>query len=129
VTTPPVVVIPTIPEVVPTTPPPTSPPTTASPVPIIRFTMTPLRIGLIYEMLFAPVLRWEVTGAAEVTVFGPGAKGEGPSGSVSVCPGTVEILPGLPARCIAIQGPHTYTLEARAGGQLVGRATAALTVG
>ena len=115
VTTPPVVVVPPIPEVVPTTPPPTSPPPTAPPAPIIRFTMTPLRIGLRYQMLLAPVLRWEVTGAAEVTVFGPGAKGEGLSGSAPVCPGTVEILPGLPATCIAIQGLHTYTLEATNG--------------
>ncbi len=126
-TTPPVVVIPTIPEVVPTTPPPTAPPTTAPPLRFsidVNISVHAILFGYLFDG--APRIQWTSTAAARVKVSGPGFASSALNGDDAVCP---NAWIGFELICPSQPGTYLYVAEGfDASGQLLGRDTASLLI-
>jgi RNA polymerase sigma factor (sigma-70 family) len=109
--------------------PPTAPPTvgttTAPPAPTPAFTITPAQVAWTPSGYPRPIAQWNVTGAAAVTVTGPGFTATSPRGNVPICPGATNAA----GFCAAPRGVYTYALQAKdAGGKVVGQRLATLTI-
>ena len=103
------------PIVIPPTSPPTAAPTTvprATTTTIARsvsFALDPATEDSNYFVADGPLLTWSVTGAARVSVDGPGIDSAAKSGSERVCAGTINISVN---ECVTAPGEYTYTLDA-----------------
>ncbi len=119
-----VVVPPTEPPLAATT---TTMPTTSTTVALeMALDVSPAEASNGYDISLegAPVLTWSVAGAASARVSGPNVAAETLSGSMVVCPGSLDGL-----QCYSDLGSHDYLLEAfDANGRLVGESTATLSV-
>ncbi len=119
-----VVVPPTEPPLAATT---TTMPTTSTTVALeMALDVSPAEASNGYDISLegAPVVTWSVAGAASARVSGPNVAAETLSGSMVVCPGSLDGL-----QCYSDLGSHDYLLEAfDANGRLVGESTATLSV-
>jgi RNA polymerase sigma factor (sigma-70 family) len=107
-----------------TAPPPTTTSTTTTTVPVVvTITITPSTRTAPWTVADQPRLTWSTSGAATVTVTGPGVNATNPGGDLALCLNPLATLCNPPA------GTYSYTLTARdAGGAIVAERTASLVV-
>jgi RNA polymerase sigma factor (sigma-70 family) len=117
---------------------PTAPPT-AAPTPTtvrvtttttiprsVTFSLAPDEEDTNYPTSSGPLLTWRVTGAARVSVEGPGLDSAAKSGSERVCAGNIIVSAG---ECVTPPGEYTYVLEAYdSGDKRFARRTVVLTI-
>jgi RNA polymerase sigma factor (sigma-70 family) len=116
---------------------PTSPPTAAPTTTVARVTPTTIARSVSfaldpdtedsnYFVADGPLLTWNVTGAARVSVEGPDVDSTAKSGSQRVCAGTV--VPSVD-ECVTTPGEYTFTLDAYdSAGKRFAHRTVVLTI-